>query len=145
MTSDCPVGLSFTGLESTSIQKNQQAFVLPLAPPEVPRMNDDTVMAIIFSLLIGLPLLLCCCACWQERAKPTPTVIPETMSAQQTGDASDVFSGTDTSAPAFTQDGSLGLPPPAVTRQNGGYSLRQQLSSSPGSTLLPMYMDGSDK
>ena len=29
-------------------------------------------------------------------------------------------------------------------QENGGYSLRQQLSSPTESTLLPMYMDGSD-
>lgn len=112
-------------------------------------MTDDAVMALVFSLLIGLPLLLCLWACCKTRAKPTPIPIPEPTSAQQTGDASDVasgvFSATDTSAPTFTQDMSLDLPPPAVTRQNGGYSLRQQLSSSAGTTLLPMYMDGSDK
>lgn len=114
-------------------------------------MTDEAVMALVFSLLIGLPLLLCLCACCQTRAKPTPIPIPipEPTTAQQTGDASDVasgvFSATDTSAPTFTQDRSLDLPPPAVMRQNGGYSLRQQLSSSAGTTLLPMYMDGSDK
>ena len=137
-------GLSFTGLVLRQYRNPPTtSFITSLVPPLVPRMTDGEILAIFLAPPVALGLLSCFCAFWQPHDTATP--IPEPTSAQQRGDASDVRSDTDTSAPIFTQDGSLALPPPAMTRENGGYSLRQQLSSSTGSTLLPMYMDGSDK
>jgi hypothetical protein len=62
----------------------------------------------------------------------TPILKPPT--AQQKGDASDGPSETYAITPAFIRDGNLGLPSPAVMRENGGHSLRQQSSSPTEST-----------
>ena len=141
--------LSFTGPDSTSIQKptnDKPSLVLPRMKDE-----DGIFLAIIFASWIG-GLLICALPSlggwcynfcfWQGHAIATP--IPKPTTAQQKGDASDGCSGTYASAPAFIQDGCLGPPLPEVMRENGGYSLRPQLSSPTESTLLPMYMDGSD-
>ena len=146
MTGGCPV-VSVSQVSTVRQYRNSPTNTFP-CPSRGPRMKDGVIMAIILVSCFGPAFLLCCWGCWGRwltSAKPTPTPIPGPTSAEQTGDASNISREIDTSASIFTQDGNLCLPPPAVTRENGGYGLRQQLSSSTGSTLLPMYMDGSDK
>jgi hypothetical protein len=143
--------LSLTGLDSTSIQKRTNNKPFLVFPTGRMKDEDGIFLAIIFASWIG-GLLICalsalggwCCHCCFRQGHAIATPIPKPTTAQQKGDASDGHKKTYSSAPAFTQDWRLGLSPPVVMRENGGYSLRQQLSPPTESTLLPMYMDGSD-
>ena len=119
-------------------------------------MNGDLLGLVVFLSCIGGFILLfalayICEYCHERSSRSNrydidtlnPPEPPIPMSGQQRGDASNGFSETDANAPAFTyQYGGVVLPPPVVMRDKDGFSSG---SSSTGSTLPPMYMDGSDR
>ena len=163
------IPVSSLSFNTTSIQKFTQLHQDNNYPSSLRRMNDGAILAIVFSSYIGVFVLMCIlgalwdCHCRRPRRKRARTTLnaplesPLPTSVQKTGDAIDGCDETETeieteaSAPPYTKDGSLVLPPPpppAMMRESSGFSLgppHRQSSSSTGSTLLPMYMDGSEK
>jgi hypothetical protein len=132
--------------------------------PKVHITKDDAISIAIFTgVIIWLLLIMCAGLAGHDSktkrpraAKATPKS-PAPLSAQlEARDGSEGCSATnfdDSDPPAYAQDEgrkgkekekSLDLPPPVVIQNTGGSnSGRAHFSES--STLLPMYMDGSDR
>jgi len=135
------------------------------SPPTFPKVNitkHDAVSIFIFiGVVIWLLLLLCAAVAGHDsitkrpRADKATPKSPAPISAQlETRDASEGCGAAnvdESEPPAYAQDEgekekekSLGLPSCAVIQNTGGLnSGRSHFSESP--TLLPMYMDGSDR
>ena len=131
-------------------------------------MKGNTIVGIVagcvFSFIFVLFLLqaFCCNRSsrynnrYRRRRRTTYSYAPTTITsippiptpAQETGDASDGRSATNSNALAIIQDNDgkvkrVALPPPTATRDKGRSNNLGRPNQQP-STLLPMYMDGSD-
>lgn len=133
-------------------------------PPQVHGTQDDTAVFVILTAVFWLFFLALAGQAGHESKSKSknhiatlqaPALAPTTSAQQlESGDASDNYGDTDineSEPPAYTQDEGgkeqgkgLDLPSSSMKQNTGEFnSGRAHLLES--STLLPMYMDGSDR
>jgi len=141
--------------------------------PQVHKMEDGVIVAITMGCMLLLFSVQCACACREIHRNPPklPTTVQhlEAGDASDGWSPTDVNplsytqdeGGTTLDLPssAVTQENTMVLPPPAVTQDHEGgntlvlpppaviqdkYGYNSGHPNFQSSTLLPMYMDGSD-